>query len=208
MKYNLQTRYILIGDSYVGKSCIIEQYIDRYFSLGPTRTLGVDFHPINNLYDISGNIYNINNHIFDTGGDIKMLHLYKDYILRSKCILLVFDLTNIQSLTNLKKWHNIISNFNYSNKFILVGNKSDSKKRTVKNSVALKYAYELNIEYIEITAKSKKAVDYLFNKLNTDFIKDFSQLRHNKINLPNTIGRSTTFKEKDTGCCYKICNIS
>ena len=215
MKYNLQIRYILIGDSYVGKSCIMEQYIDRYFSLSPPRTIGVDFKSIDNIYDISGHTYNINNHIFDTSGDIKIVNLFKDYISRAKCILLVFDLTNIESFNNINNWYSkIIKDLklpkkNY--KFILIGNKKDSQKKKIPQKIILDYANKLNIDYVELTAKSKNDIDYLFNKLNTAFISQFSALPPEKQSDSPIIrknNRPNTNPEKDTGCCFKICRIS
>ena len=215
MKYNLQIRYILIGDSYVGKSCIMEQYVDRYFSLSPPRTIGVDFNPIDNIYNISGHTYNVNNHIFDTSGDIKIVHLFKSYIYKSKCILLVFDLTNIESFNNIKIWYyKIIKDlklYKKNYKFILIGNKKDSKKKKIPQKIILDYANKLNIDYVELTAKSKNDIDGLFDKLNTAFISQFSALPPEKQSDSPIIrknNRPNTNPEKDTGCCFKICRIS
>jgi len=215
MKYNLQIRYILIGDSYVGKSCIMEQYIDRYFSLSPPRTIGVDFNSIDNTYNISGHTYNVNNHIFDTSGDIKIVHLFKSYIYKSKCILLVFDLTNIESFNNIKNWYSkIIKNlklYKKNYKFILIGNKKDSQKKKIPQKIILDYANKLNIDYVELTAKSKNDIDGLFDKLNTDLISQFSALSPEKQSESPIIrknNRPNTNPEKDTGCCFKICRIS
>jgi len=215
MKYNLQIRYILIGDSFVGKSCIMEQYIDRYFSLSPPRTIGVDFNSKDTTYDISGNTYKVNNHIFDTGGDIKILPMCKSYLCRAKCILLVFDLTDMKSFNNINEWYSrIIINLKSSKRiyrFVLIGNKRDSHKKKISEQTIMKYANKLNIEYIEVSAKSKYDIDYLFNKLNTDFISQFSALSREKQSDSPIIrknNRPNTNPEKDTGCCFKICRIS
>ena len=214
MIYNLQIRYILIGDSYVGKSCIMEQYINRYFSLSPPRTIGVDFNTIDTSYNISGHIYNVNNNIFDTSGDIKIFPLFKDYIYRTKCVLLVFDLTSIESFNNIPKWYKKIikcsKSYNDNYKFILIGNKKDSQKNKVSHKIISNYANKLNMEYLEITAKSKSNVDYLFNKLNMDLISQFSFLSPDKKSRSPIIKKSSrpnTNSEKNTGCCFKLRNI-
>lgn len=215
MKYDLEIRYILIGDSYVGKSCIMEQYVDRYFSLSPPRTIGVDFNSKHTTYDISGNTYNVNNHIFDTSGDIKILPLFKSYITKAKCILLVFDLTDIGSFNNLKNWHTHINKeFKASrkiNNFILIGNKKNSRKKQIDRNIVLNYANKLDINYIEISARSKRDVDHLFNKLNTDLIAEFSVLspeRQFQSPIIKRLDRPNVNPEKDTKCCFKICGVS
>tara|TARA_B110000211_G_scaffold46890_1_gene50328 strand:+ start:1865 stop:2446 length:582 start_codon:yes stop_codon:yes gene_type:complete len=193
----------------------MEQYVDRYFSLSPPRTIGVDFNPIDNIYNISGHTYNVNNHIFDTSGDIKIVHLFKSYIYKSKCILLVFDLTNIESFNNIKNWYyKIIKDlklYKKNYKFILIGNKKDSKKKKIPQKIILDYANKLNIDYVELTAKSKNDIDGLFDKLNTDFISQFSALSPEKQSESPIIrknNRPNTNPEKDTGCCFKICRIT
>ena len=215
MIYDLQIRYILIGDSYVGKSCIVGQYVDRYFSLSPPRTIGVDFNSKETSYNISGNTYIVNSHIFDTSGDIKILPLCKSYISKAKCILLVFDLTNIKSFNNISRWYsNIITGLkscqtNYT--FILIGNKRDSHNKKLLEKTILHYANTLNIDYIEVTAKSKNDVDCLFDKLNTNFISQFSALSPEKQSESPIIrknNRPNTNPEKTTGCCFKIWKFS
>jgi len=213
MKYNLQIRYILIGDSFVGKSCIMEQYIDRYFSLSPPRTIGVDFNSKDTTYDISGNTYKVNNHIFDTGGDIKILPMCKSYLCRAKCILLVFDLTDMKSFNNINEWYSrIIINLKSSKRiyrFVLIGNKRDSHKKKISEQTIMKYANKLNIEYIEVSAKSKYDIDGLFNKLNCDLIYQFAVSAPDKqLKYPIIRNRPNINPEKDTKCCFKICNIS
>jgi len=212
MEYNLQIRYILIGSSYAGKSCIMEQYIDRYFSLGPPRTIGVDFNSTDTSYTISGNRYNVNNHIFDTSGDIKIFTLCQSYISMAKCVLLVFDLTDLESFNNLKKWHlKIIEESNGTNRFILIGNKKDLQKNKINKKLISNYANKSNMEYIEVSAKSKSDIDNLFNKLNMDLITEFIALSHERrIKSPiiRDSYRPNINPEKNTRCCFKICNIS
>jgi len=193
----------------------MEQYVDRYFSLSPPRTIGVDFNSKDTTYDISGNTYKVNSHIFDTSGDIKILPMCKSYISKAKCILLVFDLTNLKSFNNISTWYSkIIKDLkaykaNYT--FILIGNKRDSQNKKILNKTILNYANELNIEYIEVTAKSKSDVDYLFNKLNRDLISQFSVLSPEKQSESPIIrknNRPNTNPEKTTGCCFKIWKFS
>ena len=203
MNYNLQIRYILIGSSCVGKSSIIQQYIERYFSLSPTCTVGVDFNSKKSEYDISGNTYTVNNHIFDTGGNMDLFPIYKPYVIRAKCVLLVFDLNKPETLYNLKHCYNIIKNtFKYKGKYILVGNKRDLGTDKINKKIIMNAAQEFNCEYIEISAKSKNNVDYLVNKLNRDFIKEFFIKKE-----PTPIIRPDINNEKDTRCCLKVCNI-
>ena len=163
-------KYILklltIGDQFVGKSSIINRYIDDKFNEKIKPTLGIDFKT--KMIQKGENLIKIS--IYDTAGEEKYRHLIKNYYNGSNGILLVFDITDKNSFDNLNFWlDELEKNCNLNNLYIfLVGNKTDLKKeRKVSYDEAKNFADMKKIPYIEISAKTGDNIDKLFN----DFIK-------------------------------------
>ena len=163
-------KYILkllkIGDQFVGKSSIINRYIDDKFNEDIKPTLGIDFKT--KMIQKGENLIKIS--IYDTAGEEKYRHLIKNYYNGSNGILLVFDITDKNSFDNLNFWlDELEKNCNLNNLYIfLVGNKTDLKKeRKVSYDEAKNFADMKKIPYIEISAKTGDNIDKLFN----DFIK-------------------------------------
>ena len=163
-------KYILklltIGDQFVGKSSIINRYIDDKFNENIKPTLGIDFKT--KMIQKGENLIKIS--IYDTAGEEKYRHLIKNYYNGSNGILLVFDITKRNSFDNLNFWlDELEKNCNLNNLYIfLVGNKTDLKKeRKVSYDEAKNFADMKKIPYIEISAKTGDNIDKLFN----DFIK-------------------------------------
>ena len=163
-------KYILklltIGDQFVGKSSIINRYIDDKFNENITPTLAIDYKT--KMIQKGENLIKIS--IYDTAGEEKYRHLIKNYYNGSNGILLVFDITDKNSFDNLNFWlDELEKNCNLNNLYIfLVGNKTDLKKeRKVSYDEAKNFADMKKIPYIEISAKTGDNIDKLFN----DFIK-------------------------------------
>ena len=163
-------KYILklltIGDQFVGKSSIINRYIDDKFNENIKPTLAIDYKT--KMIQKGENLIKIS--IYDTAGEEKYRHLIKNYYNGSNGILLVFDITDKNSFDNLNFWlDELEKNCNLNNLYIfLVGNKTDRKKeRKVSYDEAKNFADMKKIPYIEISAKTGDNIDKLFN----DFIK-------------------------------------
>ena len=164
-------KYILklltIGDQFVGKSSIINRYIDDKFNEDIKPTLAIDYKT--KMIQKGENLIKIS--IYDTAGEEKYRHLIKNYYNGSNGILLVYDITDKNSFDNLNFWlDELEKNCNLNNLYIfLVGNKTDLKKeRKVSYDEAKNFADMKKIPYIEISAKTGDNIDKLFN----DFIKD------------------------------------
>eukprot|EP01126_Amoeba_proteus_P021958 TRINITY_DN22309_c0_g1_i1.p1 TRINITY_DN22309_c0_g1~~TRINITY_DN22309_c0_g1_i1.p1 ORF type:complete len:103 (-),score=19.10 TRINITY_DN22309_c0_g1_i1:24-332(-) len=81
--------------------------------------------------------------------------------LRGTCgVLLVYDISNLESFTNVQKWLKDIENFGHENvQKLLIGNKSDLSERQVKLEEAEKLAQKFGLEFLELSAKNSKTID-------------------------------------------------
>jgi len=159
---NIEFKVILLGDSYVGKTTIIKKFISGVFDEKIQCTIKVEFTTKN--LKIDKNLY-AKLTIFDTAGEEKYRSLAKSYYRDIDGIILVFDLTDENSLNNITKWISEINENAENVEIILVGNKTDLKDRKVNKIQAENFAKENNFKYIETSAKDGTNVLLLFEEL-------------------------------------------
>ena len=175
-------KVIIIGDSGVGKTSILQKFIHNEYKNQHLTTIGIDLF----VKYINVNGKQVKMQIWDTAGQEKFRSLISNIYKGSHCILLCYDVTNRTSFDNLKKWYDNINNeFNYSpNKLpliIIIGNKSDvTHKRVVSSKEALSFASDHLIKkYIETSALSGKNIEELFKYLSGELVKIVIQTQEN-----------------------------
>ena len=155
-------KIVLLGDSSVGKSSIVNRYIKRKFSNKYITTIGASFY--------SKNIHLKNNklikiQIWDTGGSERFKSISNIYYRNADGALLIYDVTNENSLLNLNFWIQELKN-NVNDLVIgIVGNKIDVIENLKKVSFVkcLDFAKKNGIFICkEISAKSGFGVDDVF----------------------------------------------
>jgi small GTP-binding protein len=166
INYYLST--VLIGDSNVGKSSIMTKYCDNIFNLSNTSSKGIDFR----YKTINIDDEKIKLQLWDTPGQEQYHTITMRYYANADIIIIVFDLTNKTSFLNINKWLNEIKHNALPNvKIFLIGNKCDKSKREVSFEEASSYAQQLNIIYIETSAKTDNNITDAFNIIGKYIIK-------------------------------------
>lgn len=191
---NKMYKIVICGDPCVGKSCLFQRYVDDiYCPLGAT--IGVDFNTKNFLYVPTADTIQVS--IWDTAGQEKFRSIVKPYFRGSHGIMLVFDITNIQSFMNMDKWVHESQGEVSDATMILVGNKSESHERAVTFESAVEYANKLGIPYIETSAKLGENVNEAFYSL-IDMVRETHQ-------SPTNRSKSTNLEKRyeKRSCCNK-----
>lgn len=174
--YDYLFKVIIVGDSGVGKSCLLNRYTDDQFTNEHYSTIGVDFKI--KTIEIGGK--QIKLQLWDTAGQERFRTITTSYYRGAHTIVLVFDLTSQQSFENLDKW---IAQIEYhttnENYFLaLVGTKSDMVDSpgavVVKKSVIDEYCAARGLKYYETSAKNGSGIDKLFNELCEGTMKTIS----------------------------------
>ena len=160
-EFDSEFKIITLGDSSVGKTSIINSFINDQFIEEPIPTLGIKF---------SFKILTVNKGkkmklaVLDTGGQEKYRSLSISYFRYAYVVLFVFSLNDVISFENMQEW---INTFNQNNngknvkKMYLIGNKNDLEQ-LVDQKLIDEFAKKNKISYISISAKSKNKVDELF----------------------------------------------
>ncbi|XP_069139257.1 uncharacterized protein [Argopecten irradians] len=159
--YDYLFKYLLIGDSGVGKSCLLMRFADDVFPETYISTNGIDVR--NRTVDLDNNMVWLQ--MWDTAGQERFNTITSSAYRGSHGIFLVYDVTNMESFQNIEKtWIDEVEKYGGSDAtVILVGNKSDiMNERTVTYEMGKEYADRLGIPFMETSAKQSTNVERIF----------------------------------------------
>jgi len=182
-------KILLIGDSGVGKSCLLLRFADDSWTETHISTIGVDFK-IKTL-EIDGKTVKLQ--IWDTAGQERFRTITSSYYPGAQGIILVYDCTDVESFNNVKQWMGEIDRYACENvNKLLVGNKCDlADQKNVETTTAKEFANSYDIPFIETSAKTAHNVDACFIQMATA-IKN----RMSSTNPSSGSGNSTVHIEK------------
>ncbi|KAI8343246.1 ras-related protein rab-2 [Chlamydoabsidia padenii] len=162
--YNYIIKYIIVGDSGVGKSCLLIQFTDKRFNAGRELTIGVEF----GTRFISVDDKQIKLQIWDTAGQESFRSITQSYYRGAAGALLVYDISRRESFDHISTWlADVRKHANPNTTIVLVGNKSDlgENKRQVTYEEAEQFAKDNGISlFLETSAKSASNVEEVFVK--------------------------------------------
>jgi len=149
--YDLLFKLLLIGDSGVGKTCILFRFSEDAFNTTFISTIGIDFK----IKTIELRGKKIKLQIWDTAGQERFHTITTSYYRGAMGIMLVYDITNAKSFDNIAKWlRNIDEHANEDVERMILGNKADMEdKRVVSKERGEGIAREHNISFLETSAK-------------------------------------------------------
>ncbi|XP_033734143.1 ras-related protein Rab-13-like [Pecten maximus] len=151
-RYDLLQRLLLVGETGVGKTCLLCRYANNEFMDTHITTIGVDFK----LRRVEVDDKVVKAQIWDTAGQERFESITKQFYRRAQGILLVYDITSRQSYEAVPKWLSYIHQFaNEDVQIMLLGNKTDQQlRRMVTTKEATRFAEENNLLFFETSAKS------------------------------------------------------
>lgn len=153
-------KYIIIGDSAVGKTCLLLQFTDKRFNTEHEVTIGVEFGA--RTVKIEGETVKLQ--VWDTAGMETFRSIARAYYRGSAAALLVFDVTSRTSFVNISHWlREARMNTSPQVTLVLVGNKVDlTEERQVTAEEAERFARENGLSYMEVSAKTGVNVENCF----------------------------------------------
>jgi len=164
--YDYLIKLLLIGDSGVGKSCLLLRFSDDAFNTSFITTIGIDFKI--RTVEIDGKRCKLQ--IWDTAGQERFRTITTAYYRGAMGILLVYDITDEQSFANIRNWmRQIQQHASDSVNKVLLGNKCDMvEKRKVETSRGNSLAEEYGVKFFETSAKSNIQVEQAFMTIAKD----------------------------------------
>ncbi|TCD68922.1 GTP-binding protein of the rab [Steccherinum ochraceum] len=197
-EYDYLFKLLLIGDSGVGKSCLLLRFADDTYTESYISTIGVDFKI--RTIELEGKTVKLQ--IWDTAGQERFRTITSSYYRGAHGIIVVYDVTDNDTFTNVKQWLQEIDRYASEgvNK-LLVGNKSDlTSKKVVEYS---EFADQLSIPFLETSAKNATNVEQAFLTMAKQ-IKD----RMGASSTTSGTGKASTItpgqnvqQQQSGGCC-------
>lgn len=173
-EYDYLFKLLLIGDSGVGKSCLLLRFADDTYTPDYISTIGVDFKI--RTIELDGKTIKLQ--IWDTAGQERFRTITSSYYRGAHGIIIVYDVTEQESFNNVKQWLQEIDRYATGGVMkLLVGNKSDLiDKKVVEYSIAKEFADSLDIPFLETSALNSTNVEQSF----------FTMLRQIKLQMSNS----------------------
>ena len=157
-------KLVIIGDSGVGKSCILLRFSDDTFTENYYSTIGVDFRF--KCVDIGERKCKLQ--IWDTAGQERFKTVTSAYYRGADGIIIVFDQTDRESFNNVQHWIDDISKYSTEEPSkIIIANKEDisDERKSVKMEDIAELEKKTGLEVIKTSAKTGENIDYAFKKL-------------------------------------------
>jgi len=161
-------KLLLIGDSGVGKSCLLVRLSEDRFNPTHIATIGIDFK----VRTVKVDGYRVKLQIWDTAGQERFRTITQAYYRSAMGVLLVYDVGNRESFNNTRNWlQQIEQHASGDIDKVLVGNKCDNASVEVTSEEAAALAAEYGIDSIRTSARTGEKVEDAFVMLATKIIK-------------------------------------
>eukprot|EP00939_MAST-03C_sp_MAST-3C-sp1_P002908 g2908.t1 len=195
MAYAYLFKYIIIGDTGVGKSCLLLQFTDKRFQPVHDLTIGVEFGA--RLIPIDGRQVKLQ--IWDTAGQESFRSITRSYYRGAAGALLVYDITRRETFLQLEKWlDEARQNASQNMVIMLIGNKLDLEhKRAVSKEEGMEFARKNKLIFLETSAKTAENVEKAFVETATSI---YNNIKKGVYDLKKEVGiRVGTSEGKASG---------
>ena len=185
-------KVVRFGESGVGKTCIIAQFINKTFDPNVVSSLTSQYIRKNIELPEGKNVLM---DIWDTAGQEKHRALAKIFYKNSKAVLLVYDITNKKSFEEIKNyWYEQVKESSDKDTILaLVGNKNDLiNKKDVSEEDAEEFAKSIGAIFALTTATNYNSINVLFESIAKKILESTNDKKFMKLK---------TQKEKKKDCC-------
>jgi small GTP-binding protein len=194
---NVTFKILTIGESGVGKTCILRRFVENKFLKNHLATIGIDFK----TKTLTINDQEIKLKIWDTAGQERFRNITTQYYKGADGIVLVYDVTDDASYEKIRDWMDqILSNTQRDEiGLVLLGNKCDMEPRIISEEQGNQLADELKISYFETSALTGQGIKEAFEQLTRDIMKRKGVGNDNSDNVE--LKKNVKKKQKGSDCC-------
>ncbi len=201
-------KIVLIGNSGVGKSCLLQTFLQSNTDQTSQATLGVDFK----ICSINIDDQIIKLQLWDTAGQERFRSMVNSYYKGAHAVLLVYDITNKQSFIDIDHWLFDIERHSDKNVTkVLIGNKKDLEdERQVSIEEGQDYARQLKVSFFETSIKESEDVTRIFttaaHQVKARFHTQTQSMRKNNMRIARlSTAKSIHANDEASMSTYRCC---
>jgi len=204
--YKFLFKVVLIGNSGVGKTCLVRRFTQGVFPKGQGATIGVDFMiKTLEIENSAGQREAVKLQIWDTAGQERFRSITQSYYRSAHALILVYDLSCQPTFDTLSDWLREIQEYaNPKVLKILVGNKTDRDDREIPIRVGEEFAKAHDMYFLETSSKQGENVEKLFYEIAAELIEQarqkggLSRTHHSSV---TNLGMKNNISSFQSNCC-------
>ena len=191
--YDVKLKIMVLGESMVGKTCLITRYTNDKYGGRYLCTVGIDFQK----KKIKINNKTVLLQIWDTAGQERFRNVTKNYYHSSQGFVLAYDINNKESFDKMQYWvEEIKANADEKIKCVLIGTKCDLDKREVSEEEGKELGENYGYKFLETSAKENININETFETLVSEILKNYEDNKRNSLTLSNS-----HHSKKKKKCC-------
>lgn len=204
MKGQTILKFVLVGESGVGKSCLLLRFVDDVFSASFTATIGIDFKvKVITLISNQEVEEKVKVQVWDTAGQERFRTITNAYYNGAEAILVAYDVTNRESFNRLEYWMDEIEKRSRLDPVrVVVANKTDAPpgERKVTQADGQTYANKRGYEYFETSSLTGKGVHEMFKSVAQKVFNKKGEAKSEET-LVIKMESEKRVEKKDKSCC-------
>ena len=165
-------KLILGGEGGVGKTSMVHRFVENAFQTDYKSTIGTSI--MKKECDFEGLNSKVRFVLWDLAGQAQFKRVRQSYLSNAEAGILVYDVTRKDTLDKVENWFNEIKDVSPNISLILVGNKVDlTEDRVISTEMGEALAKNLNLSYIETSAKTGENINDAFKMLALQRIREY-----------------------------------
>ena len=165
-------KLLVVGESGVGKTCILLRFADNSFDETFLSTIGVDFKVKELIMDGK----KIRLQIWDSAGQERFRNITNSYYRNCSGIIIVYDITSHESFDKVTEWVSDVRKYVPTVPLLLVGNKCDKEdERQVTREEGEEQARKLGLVFLETSAKTSVNIDEAFKEMTKQLLNELAK---------------------------------
>jgi small GTP-binding protein len=162
---NFTWKIIIIGDGSVGKTSLINRYIENKFQDSYIETIGIDMFNTTLSVDYNNQKHEVSLLIYDLGGQEYWKKLRSSFYNRAKAVIMVYDISRKETFFSLENWYKeSIENIGHEVPTVILGNKFDLENKITEDEFK-SFISKFNFDHYFVSAKTGKSVTEVFNHI-------------------------------------------
>ena len=194
MSHDFLFKLLIVGESGVGKTCMLLRFADNSFEENFLSTIGVDFK----VRELDVDNKHVKLQIWDSAGQERFRNITTSYYRNCGGIIIVYDITRHDTFVKVTEWIEEVRKNTNNVPLLLVGNKADLiEKRQVTEQEAKSLADRMGLVLLETSAKTALNIEDAFKEISRQLMADAA-------NKPKSdSGKQVTLKKKEEkkSCC-------